>query len=299
MGWGTSRPDAGGETESLAAIAGPISVGRGDRAEAGANLCPGQPAPQPESGAGDVGAGDLESWPTKRLWKRRAGEKSNSRLSPRACKSRKKRAIRTFPQPRRRPFSGYIFHVSTAQPKVTFTNGLTRSTYSSSSHPEWKPYFTSGKKVIGYYADLLSITPAERRRPALIPYWKHAFELKDERTKSRPFLRWLDKWLYGDTSAQAHLNFGGLLSVAPMLVAELVGGQTQEMAEERMLVQYKFQQFSRTALVVLAIATEIDNYYNLGNRGQAGYVWKMFVEHVPEGREMFEARYADLVSRKP
>src|SRR5208283_2640674 len=100
--------------------------GRGDRAEAGANLCPGQPAPQPESGAGDVGAGDLESWPTKRLWKRRAGEKSNSRLSPRACKSRKKRAIRTFPQPRRRPFSGYIFHVSTAQPKVTFSNGLTR-----------------------------------------------------------------------------------------------------------------------------------------------------------------------------
>src|SRR5271157_3339752 len=127
MGWGTSRPDAGGETESLAAIAGPISVGRGDRAEAGANLCPGQPAPQPESGAGDVGAGDLESWPTKRLWKRRAGEKSNSRLSPRACKSRKKRAIRTFPQPRRRPFSGYIFHVSTAQPKVTFSNGLTRA----------------------------------------------------------------------------------------------------------------------------------------------------------------------------
>src|SRR5271157_2735857 len=127
MGWGTSRPDAGGETESLAAIAGPISVGRGDRAEAGANLCPGQPAPQPESGAGDVGAGDLESWPTKRLWKRRAGEKSNSRLSPRACKSRKKRAIRTFSQPRRRPFSGYIFHVSTAQPKVTFSNGLTRN----------------------------------------------------------------------------------------------------------------------------------------------------------------------------
>src|SRR5271157_2411162 len=126
MGWGTSRPDAGGETESLAAIAGPISVGRGDRAEAGANLCPGQPAPQPESGAGDVGAGDLESWPTKRLWKRRSEEKSKSRFFLRACKSRKKRAICTFPQPRRRPFSGYIFHVSTAQPKVTFSNGLTR-----------------------------------------------------------------------------------------------------------------------------------------------------------------------------
>ena len=44
----------------------------------------------------------------------------------RACKSRKKRAIRTFPQPRRRRVFGYISNVSTAGPRVTFLNGLTR-----------------------------------------------------------------------------------------------------------------------------------------------------------------------------
>jgi len=43
-----------------------------------------------------------------------------------ACKSRKERAIRTFPQPRQRRVRGYISNVSTIDPKVTFLNGLTR-----------------------------------------------------------------------------------------------------------------------------------------------------------------------------
>src|SRR5437879_9460771 len=51
---------------------------------------------------------------------------SQTRLFHRACKSRKKRAIRTFPQPRRRRVFGYISNVSTVGPKVTFLNGLTR-----------------------------------------------------------------------------------------------------------------------------------------------------------------------------
>jgi len=41
--------------------------------------------------------------------------------------NRAKRAIRTFPQPRRRRVLGYIPHVSTVVPKVTFLNGLTRA----------------------------------------------------------------------------------------------------------------------------------------------------------------------------
>src|SRR5882762_10502302 len=55
-----------------------------------------------------------------------SGKKSQTRLFHRACKSRKKRAIRTFPQPRRRRVFDYIFNVSTVGPKVTLLNGLTR-----------------------------------------------------------------------------------------------------------------------------------------------------------------------------
>jgi len=161
---------------------------------------------------------------------------------------------------------------------------------------EWKPYFASGKHVIDFYGELFGISERERRNPALIPYWKHTFELKNEKTPSRPFLRWLDRWLYGDTSAQAHLSFGGVLSIAPILVAELVGGQSQEVVEEYMIHQYRFHQFSRTGLIVLAILTEINRHCRLGNDEQVAYLWKMLVEHVPEGRDMFKARYETMVS---
>jgi len=45
-----------------------------------------------------------------------------------ACKSRKKRAIRTFLQPRRRRVFGYIPNISGDNPRVTFLSGLTRGT---------------------------------------------------------------------------------------------------------------------------------------------------------------------------
>src|SRR6202035_4015830 len=65
--------------------------------------------------------------PAKRLWKSRSVEKSQTRLFHRAWKSRKERAIPTFPQPRRRRVFGYISNVSTIDPRVTFLNGLTRT----------------------------------------------------------------------------------------------------------------------------------------------------------------------------
>jgi len=145
---------------------------------------------------------------------------------------------------------------------------------------------------------LFRITEKEKKIVKLIPYWKHPGDLKGEPTTSRTFLRWLDKWLYGDTSAQAHLSFGGLFVVSPFLVAELVGGQSQEIVEGRMIHQYRFHQFSRTALVTLAIATEIDCYCNLGNREVISYLWALFSEHAPESKEMYRARYeAKLSSR--
>lgn len=168
-----------------------------------------------------------------------------------------------------------------------------------SRDPDWRPFFQNFKKGLQTLVPLLGISAEEQNDPSLIPYWKHPGELKDENTKSRPFLRWLDKWLYGDTSAQAHLSFGGLFMVSPFLIAELVGGQSQEIIEDRMIHQYRFHQFSRTALVTLAIVTEIDSYCKLENRAVISYLWAMFAEHVPEGKEMYKARYEAMLSCEP
>jgi hypothetical protein len=162
------------------------------------------------------------------------------------------------------------------------------------SDPDWKHHFENTKAVIARTAERHSITEEEKRNPSLIPYWKHPFELKDEPTKSRGFLRYLNKWLYSDTSAQAHLSFAGLLRVAPFLIADLVGEEAQKLVEERAIKQYRFVHITRLAFTVLAIATEIDMFCRLGNRDSTAYLWVMFSEHVPEAKELWEQRYQSL-----
>lgn len=140
-------------------------------------------------------------------------------------------------------------------------------------------------------SDQYNITPEEQKRPQLIPYWKHPSELKDEPTPSREFLRYLDKWLYANTSAQAHLSFGGLSRIAGFLVAGLIGGEDQQFAEGRILQQFRYQHVSRTAIVTLAIASEINRFFVLGNESAINYLWVMFAEHSAEAKEVLELRY--------
>ncbi len=167
-----------------------------------------------------------------------------------------------------------------------------------SSSPEWKEYLIGFKGALEQWSRMFHITTEQQRNLGLIPYWKHPGELKDKNTASKTFLRWLDKWLYADTSAHSHLSFGGLIVAAPFLVAELAGGQDQEIVEGRMIQQFRFHQFSRTAFVTLAIATEIDIYCDLGNRDTASYLWTIFREYAPEANEMFNMRYKKLLDSR-
>lgn len=164
--------------------------------------------------------------------------------------------------------------------------------------PEWKQHFKNVKKVLDSLILEFGINEEQCRNPALIPFWKTPSQLKDEKTHSKPFLRFLEKWLYADTSAQAHLSFGGLIMVAPFLVADMVGGQDEEWVKNRIILQYHFRHFSRAAIITLAIATEIDFYCKLGNADAAAYLWSIFAEYSAEAKEMLEQRYEKLLSRK-
>jgi hypothetical protein len=168
-----------------------------------------------------------------------------------------------------------------------------------SADPNWEPFLVHYKQGLERMQGWFGITEKERKNPKSIPFWKQPFELKDKQTRSRPFLRWLEKWLYGDTSAQAHLTFGGLFTVAPIIMAELAGGQDQEIVNDRMIPQYRFHQFSRTALVTLAVVTEIDSFCHLGNHDAISYLLTLYVEHVPEGKEMYKVRYEAMLRSRP
>jgi hypothetical protein len=163
---------------------------------------------------------------------------------------------------------------------------------------EWKQHFSNVKKVLDDMVRRYGISEKERKNPKLVPFWKHPYELKDEQTQSRPFLRYLEKWLYADTSAQAHMSFGGLCMVGPFLVADLIGGQDEEWVNSRIIKQYHYKHFARTAFITLAIATEMDSYCKLGNTDAAAYLWNIFAEYSAEVKEMLQHRYANLLSGK-
>ena len=163
-----------------------------------------------------------------------------------------------------------------------------------SKEPEWKDHFQRFREMLAETEARFAITPEEQTDRTLVPYWKTPTQLKDQPTRSKKYLRYLAKWLYGDTSAQAHFSFGGVTKIAPFIVAPLVGGQAREMVDNRTIHQYRYQQISRTAVISLAIATEINKYCNLENDERVAYLWKIFAEHSPEANEMFEERYAKL-----
>jgi hypothetical protein len=160
-----------------------------------------------------------------------------------------------------------------------------------SGEGEWKPYLKVVNKELKKMVDWMKITPAEVKNPTLIPFWKHPDHLKDEQTPSRPYLRYLNKWLYAELSAQSHLSFAGLLRVWPVLVADDVGGEDKARVESRFLPQYRGHEIGMIAVTTLAIATEIDSYFQLGNAPTADYLWIIFGEYVAEAKEIYELRY--------
>ena len=162
---------------------------------------------------------------------------------------------------------------------------------SFSGESEWKDYFNVVDDELRKIVEYMKITDEEVKNPKLIPYWKHPFKLKNEQTKSRDYLRYLDKWVYWELSAQSHLSFAGLLRAWPVLLANDVGGEAKQMVDDRFLPQFRGHAMGVMAVIVLAIATEIDSHCKLGNSQAADYLWIMFGEYMPEAKEMYELRY--------
>jgi len=92
---------------------------------------------------------------------------------------------------------------------------------SFSGESEWKDYFNIVDDELRKIVEYMKITKEEVKNPKLIPYWKHPFELKNEQTKSRDYLRYLDKWVYSELSAQSHLSFAGLLRAGTYMATPL------------------------------------------------------------------------------
>jgi hypothetical protein len=163
--------------------------------------------------------------------------------------------------------------------------------------PDWKNHLQLLENMLFDMVPRYKITEEEQKTPTLINYWPHPYKLikriDREKIACGAFLKYLEKWLYKDTSAQAHMTFGGVFKIALFLVAKDVGEDAVKVVNDRPMKIYRFEQISRTALSFLAIATEIDTYCRLGNHEVINYISSIFGDYAVEAKEMWEIRYRD------
>lgn len=142
----------------------------------------------------------------------------------------------------------------------------------------------------------VSITPAQKANPATISYWYAPYRLMKQPTKSQPFLQHLERWLYGETSAQAHLNAAGLFSVAGFVMSDLAPEEQQKALMDRSFERYRSRHFCRMLTTVLAIASEIDAFYSLNNRETLSRLWVLLSGYAPEADDVYKLRYQGMLT---
>ncbi len=163
------------------------------------------------------------------------------------------------------------------------------------THPKWQTQLLTLREWLPTLEKYFSIKPEQKANPAQIKYWNAPYKLMKTPTKSQPFMEFLEKWLYGETSAQAHLNAAGLFTVAVFLISDFAPDDEQKTIAERNFEKYKFRHFSRTLITVLAIATEIDNFCQLKNRETLSRLWVLLGGYAEEADDVYKLRYQAML----
>lgn len=159
------------------------------------------------------------------------------------------------------------------------------------AHPKWQLRFQDLERWLKTMEEYLAITPEQNANPGAIPYWYAPYRLMKTATSSQPFMRFLEKWLYGETSAQAHLNPGGLFSMGAFVLSDFAPQDEAKDIKYRELERFTFRHFSRTLITVLAIASEIDNFCQLNNRETLARLWVLLGGYAEEADDVYKERY--------
>jgi hypothetical protein len=161
--------------------------------------------------------------------------------------------------------------------------------------PKWQPHFSDLRELQATMETYLSITPEQKAQPSSINYWYAPYRLMRTPTRSQSFMKFLEKWLYGETSAQAHLNAAGLFTVAGFIMTDFAPDAERKISSDRNLEKYRFRHFSRMLMTVLAIATEIDVFCQLNNRETLARLWVVLAGYAAEGDDVYKLRYQAML----
>jgi len=162
--------------------------------------------------------------------------------------------------------------------------------------PKWQTRLADLREFQERMETYLSITPPQKANPASIPYWDAPYRLLKKRTKSHAFIQHLERWLYGENSAQAHLNAAGLFTMAGFVITDLAPDDQQKAIMDRNFERYRSRQFCRSLATVLAISSEIDSFWKLNNRETLSRLWGLLGGYAPEADDLYQLRYRVMLT---
>lgn len=163
--------------------------------------------------------------------------------------------------------------------------------------PEWQEWLHRLDKHVDVGIKLWSLSQQEIEQPSVIPRWpnpgamvKYGLSETGQMPPIRAFMKYLNDWFYADLSQQAHLGGAGLMKRASALALD-----RKDPERERSLTKNKYSWMGQSFALVLALASEVEAYFQFGLRDRINYVWHLTNSAIVVAKEMHDKRYAELL----
>jgi hypothetical protein len=144
---------------------------------------------------------------------------------------------------------------------------------------------------------LFQISPAEIANPKMLLRWPNPGRMvnygvspKSTLPPARPFLKYLHDWFYADMSQQAHLGGGGLAKRAGALLHN-----PNDPERDKSMFRARRAGVAQTVVLILALATEIEVYFDFGLRDRLRYIWGLASPLMAIAKELYDKRYAKVL----
>jgi hypothetical protein len=163
---------------------------------------------------------------------------------------------------------------------------------------EWQEWLGKLKAHSDFGVRFLGISAAEVAQPSTMRSWPNAGAMsgyglspKVPAPPSRVFMKYLDDWFYKDLSQQAHLGGTGLMKRASVFLCD-----RHDPERQAALRKNNYSWWGQTIILMLALASELEDYFKFGLRERVQYLWGLTVPVIVVAKEVYDKRYAALLS---
>jgi hypothetical protein len=170
---------------------------------------------------------------------------------------------------------------------------------------EWQKWFEGMQETLDSGLKIFGISATKAADPKLIKWWPTPGKMimyglsrmASPLPPTRVFMEYLNDWFYRNLSAQAHQSLHGTLKTGVFVLAERLDLEKQEILENKLMPIFRSQQLGIAVDLLLALLSEIEVFFRFGLAPRAQYLWVFLSEYMPESKELYDLRYAELLAK--